>query len=200
MTKKTAPDTNEQNESKEAKPEEAEGGSPASGLQENLAKVDKMVTEQKKKLEDDPDDFVDKLIKMALPAMTGFVVSKLISLGWDAIFHQGRFSKNDQIEGVDEDEVISGDEASQGILMGMLFAAVSGALGSLASTVSTKESQRLVNKRQDKRQDKHQPKHQPKGKTVAMKSSQAGKASKMGKTSKTSRTFIESKVSPAVSH
>lgn len=159
MTKKTASDTNEQNESKEATSEEATDDSPASGLQESLAKVDKAVAERKKKLEDDPDDFVDKLIKMALPAVVGFVVSKLISLGWDAIFHQGRFSKNNQVAGADDDDAISGDEASQGILMGMLFAAVSGALGSLASAVSTRGSQRLVSKRQDKRQGKHQPRH-----------------------------------------
>ena len=71
-------------------------------------------------------------------------------------FHRGRFAKkqdpsdiSDSLE--DNTDMPTGEEASQGVLLGMLFAAITGALGALTSTLSTKGSEKLVAHRQDKR-------------------------------------------------
>lgn len=131
-------------------------GDKKDGLFSALAKIDKTVTGQREKIESDPDSFSDKLIKWALPAIAGFVVSKGIAIAWDAIFHRGRFAKKQDPSDIsdspeDNTDMPTGEEASQGVLLGMLFAAITGVLGALTSTLSTKGSEKLVARRQDKR-------------------------------------------------
>ncbi len=120
----------------------------------SLSKVDDAVARQTKKIKADSDDLTDKIIKTALPAIAGFIVSKVATIAWDAIFHKGHFAKNHGTEvkgALDDSALRSGDEAGQGILMGMLFAALTGALGSLTSALSTRGSEKIVTKRQAKR-------------------------------------------------
>lgn len=116
---------------------------------DNLHKVDEKINTMRSKIKNDPDDAFDKLLKLALPALTGLVVGKLTSLLWKQGKRKVLGSKVDLAET---------DIDTDGILASMLFAALSAAIGSLTSSLSDRGSQKIVDirhKRQSARQGKH---------------------------------------------
>lgn len=96
------------------------------------AKVDDMRNERL----NDPDSMGDKLLKFALPSIAGFVAGKAFQLLWN----KGTGAK-----------LSEEDEAQQGLLMSVLFAALSAAFTASVSMLSDRGSKAFVARRHRKR-------------------------------------------------
>ena len=102
---------------------------------ENLHRIDSKINALRNQMMSDPDSLGDKLLKMAIPAVTGLVAGRLFQMMWDK--GTGR---------LDADE-----EVQQSLLMSIAFAAASAAFGAVVSTLSGRGSQALVDRRHRKR-------------------------------------------------
>ncbi|WP_172146718.1 DUF4235 domain-containing protein [Bifidobacterium panos] len=114
------------------------GSDSASGADkaiESLQRIDGKVDELRSQMMSDPDSLGDKLLKMAIPAVTGLVAGHLFQMVWDKGTNR-----------LDAEE-----EAQQGLLMSIAFAAASAAFGAVVSTLSGRGSQALVDRRHRKR-------------------------------------------------
>ena len=102
---------------------------------ESLQRIDGKVDELRSQMMSDPDSLGDKLLKMAIPAVTGLVASHLFQMAWDKGTSR-----------LDAEE-----EVQQGLFMSIAFAAASAAFAAIVSTLSCRGSQVLVNLRHRKR-------------------------------------------------
>ena len=102
---------------------------------ENLHRIDSKINALRNQMMSDPDSLGDKLLKMAIPAVTGLVASHLFQMAWDKGTSR-----------LDAEE-----EVQQGLFMSIAFAAASAAFAAIVSTLSCRGSQALVNLRHRKR-------------------------------------------------
>ena len=102
---------------------------------ENLRRIDGKVDALRDQMMSDPDSLGDKLLKMAIPAVTGLVAGRLFQMVWDK--GTGRANAEEEVQ--------------QGLLMSIAFAAASAAFGAVVSTLSGRGSQALVDRRHRKR-------------------------------------------------
>lgn len=102
-----------------------------------LDSVNRKVDDMRSSVESDPENITDVIIKMAVPALAGMVLSKVLEIAWKKT--------------TKDDTVPSGTNTSTSLLNAMAFASISGALAALISRLSTKGSKALVNHRQAKR-------------------------------------------------
>lgn len=105
-----------------------------------LADVNRKVDDMRTATHSDPENLTDKIIKLALPALAGLVLSKVLEMAWK------KTTKNDVVP--------SGSDDTTSLLGAMAFASVSAALAAVVSRLSTKGSTRLVNRRISKREEK----------------------------------------------
>ena len=102
---------------------------------EGIDAFDAKVTDMRKNFEADPDDAIDKIVKLAFPAAAGFVASKALEMMWN----HGTPKHAPKV----------------GLLRGMVnsavFAGLSAAVGAMVSQASERGSQALVNRRHRKR-------------------------------------------------
>ena len=102
---------------------------------ESLHRIDDKVDALRSRMMSDPDSLGDKLLKMAIPSVAGLVAGHLFQTAWDK--GAGRLNAD--------------EEARQGLLMSVAFAAASAAFGAVVSTLSGRGSQALVDRRHRKR-------------------------------------------------
>lgn len=100
---------------------------------EQLDKVNEKVTKLRNDRASDPETAGDKVVKAALPALSGAVAGKAFQLGWNAIMKKIHPSPDDDAK-----------DRQQGLLMSMLFAALSAAFCTAITSLSTKGSNALV--------------------------------------------------------
>ncbi|MEE1295409.1 MAG: DUF4235 domain-containing protein [Bifidobacterium sp.] len=108
-----------------------------------LNKVDDKVTELRAQRMSDPDTLGDKAVKMALPSLIGMVAGKVFQSVWDTMMNKIHPSPDDDAK-----------DRQNGIIMSMLFAAVSGAFGVLVTRGSDKGTDWLVHRLQLRREKK----------------------------------------------
>ncbi|AKV55823.1 hypothetical protein BACT_0088 [Bifidobacterium actinocoloniiforme DSM 22766] len=112
---------------------------------ERLRKLDEKVDEMRAHVNNDPDSLGDKLVKLALPSVTGLVAGKL----FDSVRDARSKARN---SGVDQE----GDGQGQGTaLASVAFAALSAAFTAVVSELSDRGSQALIDRRHQRTQNKH---------------------------------------------
>lgn len=109
-----------------------------------LRNFDKKINAKRARIKSDPDDAFDKLLKFALPAITGLIIGQITSLVWK----QG---KKRVLPSASIDDSSTADD---GIIASMLFAAFSAAVGSLATSLSNRGSQKIVDARHHRQMKK----------------------------------------------
>lgn len=87
----------------------------------------------------DPDSLGDKLLKMALPALAGLVAGKLFNGAWNRSAARRNMRRG------------AAADADQGLLMSLIFAGTSAAVGAVVSKLSDRGSQALVDRRHRRR-------------------------------------------------
>jgi hypothetical protein len=102
-----------------------------------LAGINKKVDDMRNSVQADPEDVTDKIIKLAVPAVAGLVLTKILQIAWK--------------KATKADVVPSGSDTATSLLGAMAFASISGALAALMSRVSTKGALKVVDRRQAKR-------------------------------------------------
>lgn len=95
------------------------------------AKVDDMRSD----IESDPDSFSDKIIKLALPALTGMLAGQIFKMIWNK--QRGK-------DGLDD------EERQEGFFMSLVFAALSAAVTAVVSQLSDRGSKAFVDHRHNK--------------------------------------------------
>lgn len=101
-----------------------------------LGTIDSKVNDMRKQVENDPETVGDKLLKVAIPAVSALIASQLFKIFWN------------KTTGNSKDDV---DDSQQGIFMTILFAGLSAALSSAVSQFSGIGSTTYVKHRQKKR-------------------------------------------------
>ncbi|NMM94868.1 DUF4235 domain-containing protein [Bifidobacterium oedipodis] len=115
------------------------GTSAADSAVDALHRIDEKVNALRDQRLNDPETLGDKILKFALPSLTGLIAGKLFQTLWNK-----GVSRRNLRRGLAAD-------AQQGFAMTLAFAAASAALGAVVSQLSDRGSQALVNRR-------HQPK------------------------------------------
>ncbi|PWG65946.1 hypothetical protein DF196_06305 [Bifidobacterium callitrichidarum] len=118
-----------------------DGGEFSSGADqavESLHRIDEKVNALRAAREADPDSLLDKAFKAAVPALVGMVAGKAFQTLWD----KGTSRRNLR-KGLAED-------APQGLLMSLAFAAASAAFGAVVSQLSDRGSKAIVARRHRK--------------------------------------------------
>lgn len=116
----------------------------ADALVHRLETFNDKVTAMQQERIDDPDTVGDKIIRMALPAIAGLVAGKIFEAIWNAgVARHGGANKETEE-----------DSRRQGLMMSLLFAAVSSAFGAVISQLSDRGSQHLVSRLQHRREAK----------------------------------------------
>lgn len=87
----------------------------------------------------DPDSLGDKLLKMALPALAGLIAGKLFNGAWNRNMARRNIKRG------------TAADADQGLLMSLVFAGASAAVGAVVSKLSDRGSQALVKHRHRRR-------------------------------------------------
>jgi hypothetical protein len=116
----------------------AETASGADQAIAGLHRIDEQVNTMRDQRLADPDSLGDKLIKLALPALTGMIAGKVFQMVWDK--GAGRHNLR---KGLDSD-------APQSLMMGLAFAAASAAFGAVVSQLSERGSRAFVDRRHRK--------------------------------------------------
>lgn len=97
--------------------------------------VNSKVDSMREQAQNDPDTFGDKLIKLALPALTGMLAGQIFKMIWNK--QRGK-------DGLDE------EERQEGFFMSLVFAALSAAVTAVVSQLSDRGSEAFVNHRHKK--------------------------------------------------
>lgn len=105
-----------------------------------LSGVNRKVDDMRSSVKSDPENLTDKILKLAIPALAGLALTKILEMAWKKT--------------TKDDAVPSGSDTSTSLLNAMAFASISGALAALISRLATKGSTALVSRRQTKRQAK----------------------------------------------
>lgn len=116
-------------------------GIDADGVIAQLHSIDGKVSAMSEKRLSDPDTLGDKIIKLAIPSVAGLLGGKLFQLIWDKTTRRSA--------GESEEE-----HASEGVMMSILFAALSAAFGAVISQLSDRGSQAFVSKLQRRREQR----------------------------------------------
>lgn len=116
-----------------------DGASSADRTVAMFRRIDGKVDAMRERRLNDPDSLGDKILKAALPALTGLVVGKIFSGAWN----RGAARRNIRL-GREAD-------ADQGLFMSLAFAAASAAIGAVASKLSDRGSQAWVSRRHRRR-------------------------------------------------
>ncbi|WP_241519623.1 DUF4235 domain-containing protein [Bifidobacterium callitrichidarum] len=103
-----------------------------------MHRIDEKVNALRAAREADPDSLLDKAFKAAVPALVGMVAGKAFQTLWD----KGTSRRNLR-KGLAED-------APQGLLMSLAFAAASAAFGAVVSQLSDRGSKAIVARRHRK--------------------------------------------------
>ncbi|NEG96972.1 DUF4235 domain-containing protein [Bifidobacterium sp. SMB2] len=103
----------------------------ARDIVEGIDAFNEKVTDMRAKFEADPDDAIDKMMKVVFPAAAGFVASKALEMMWN----HGTPKHAPKIGVV------------RGMVNSAVFAGLSAAVGAMVSQASEHGSQALVNRR-----------------------------------------------------
>lgn len=117
---------------------DAPGTSDADRVVESLHRIDDKVNELRSNRLRDPDSLGDKMVKAAVPALTGLIAGKVFQTIWDK-----GISRRNLRRGLAAD-------APQGLLTSVAFAAISAAFGAAVSQLSDRGSQAFVERRHRK--------------------------------------------------
>lgn len=112
------------------------GSSTADDVVAKLEAVNAKVDEMRKNMENDPDSMGDKILKAALPSITGLVAGKLFQMVWD----RGTAKRFGDVKG----------DSVKGLLLSVAFAGLSAAVGAAVSQLSDRSSQAIVDRRHRK--------------------------------------------------
>lgn len=112
-----------------------EPGKQADQLVGVFHRIDEKVNSMRSSIESDPETLMDKVAKFALPSIAGLVAGKLFQAFWSSLVRKRN-------GGVDTEE---GDQESA--TAGLLFAVLSAAVTTLASTLIERGSQTLIDRR-----------------------------------------------------
>ncbi len=112
-----------------------EPGNQADQLVGVFHRIDEKVNSMRSSIESDPETLMDKVAKFALPSIAGLVAGKLFQAFWSSLVRKRN-------GGVDTEE---GDQESA--TAGLLFAVLSAAVTTLASTLIERGSQTLIDRR-----------------------------------------------------
>ena len=117
-----------------------------SEILEQIHSVDSKITQQRNKIQNDPDDLSDKLLKAVIPALAGIVIGQIATIAWNKIMpsslaqgKRGRGRKTQNLTTSPEEVNVA-----VSIAAAAAFAAFSSALGSVASQLSQRGSQAIV--------------------------------------------------------
>lgn len=99
------------------------------------------VTAMRTARNEDPDSLGDKIITLVIPSIAGLVAGKVFESLWNANFSR---------RAADIDASDDGHKR-QGVVMSLLFAALSAAFGAVVSQLSDRGSRSLVTYRQHRR-------------------------------------------------
>lgn len=102
--------------------------------------VDNKVTQLRKSRMSDPDTLSDKALKWIIPTLTGLVASKVFQMVWDKVTAKAHPSP------LDDDQ-----DHQQGIMMSMIFAALSAAFSTLLTQASDRSTNSFVHHLQNRR-------------------------------------------------
>lgn len=102
-----------------------------------LQTIDERVNAMRIQVSKDPDSLGDKLLKFAIPSLTGLLVGKLFKMVWDRTI--AKTSTGD----IDNDN----NDQEEGFIASAIFAGLSAALTAVVSQLSDKGSQALVDRR-----------------------------------------------------
>ena len=114
-------------------------GKTADSIVASLGNIDRKVKAMTSARTNDPDTLGDKIIKVAIPSLTGLIAAKVFQTLWNR--GTARLQTDD-----------SDDDAQQGLLMTLLFAGLSAAFGAILSQLSDMGSRAFVSHRHCKRQ------------------------------------------------
>jgi hypothetical protein len=114
-------------------------GKTADSIVASLGNIDRKVKAMTSARTNDPDTLGDKIIKVAIPSLTGLIAAKVFQTLWNR--GTARLQTDD-----------SDDDAQQGLLMTLLFAGLSAAFGAILSQLSDMGSRAFVSHRHGKRQ------------------------------------------------
>ena len=103
----------------------------ADGMVEFFHSIDRKVDAMREQRMRDPETLGDKLFKSAVPALAGLIGGKLFQLIWNKGLSRRGIGKDDD----------------HGIVLSMVFAVASAAIGALISEASTRGSQAVIDKR-----------------------------------------------------
>lgn len=98
-----------------------------------LGRIDRKVDEMRQRRMDDPETLGDKMAKSAVPTLAALAGGKIFQSVWNRAL--GRRGLDRHASG------------AQGLLLSVIFAAASAALGALITGLSTRATQSLVNRR-----------------------------------------------------
>lgn len=98
-------------------------------------RIDAKINALREQRQNDPDSLGDKIIKFALPSLAGLLVGKL----FESVWNKG-MSRRNLRRGLAPD-------APQGLALSIAFAALSAAIGAVASSLSDRGSQALIDRR-----------------------------------------------------
>ncbi|KAB7788980.1 DUF4235 domain-containing protein [Bifidobacterium leontopitheci] len=123
-----------------------DAGSTTDRIIAGFDRINDKVDDMRAQRLNDPDSLGDKALKFMLPSIAGFIAGKLFTLVWNRSIGRGKTAKS----GGDAlgDGVVDEKES---VVMSVLFAALSAAVGAGVSTLSDRGSQALVNRRHRRR-------------------------------------------------
>lgn len=120
------------------------GGSDLSATADNIVEklqgVDSKINALSAQRLKDQETMGDKIFKAAFPSLIGMVGGKIFSSVWDIVMNKIHPSPEDDQK-----------DHQQGLIMSVLFAAASAAVGTLLTAAANKGSQAIVHKLQRKR-------------------------------------------------
>lgn len=112
----------------------------ADAIVERFHAIDDKVRDMTSSAESDPDSLTDKIIKVVLPSLAGYLAGKIFQSVWD----RAQTGRNGGIR--------SEEEQKQGTVASLAFAVLSAALTALVSGLIDRGSQALVDRRHQRRQ------------------------------------------------
>lgn len=115
----------------------------ADRVESQMQAIDEKVNAAYKARATDPETAGDKILQMATPALSGIVAGKIFQIIWNTVINRIHPSK-------DDDE----QDRQQGIIMSMIFAALSAAFTTLITSWSTRGSNALIRHLQHRREEK----------------------------------------------
>jgi hypothetical protein len=115
--------------------------SSVEGMKESIIpqmeKINEKVTSMKNSITDNPDSTSDKIIRLAVPALIGIAVGKLVALGWKKTTKQ--------------ESTPSATDTESNIFLAVVFAAVSAVVSTFASRLTTIGTNAYIGHRKNKR-------------------------------------------------